>query len=198
MTAKSSKLSSRIVSELGDFKHFYTVELPKNTLYQVTSFIYSKCRDFYWSRKYDFYRHKYSISKDFKLRKKAIEIIGDGEFKAGQGGHLGRRVLIKTCDGCKVKLGDYVRIGNDSKIYTVNNVPSQDLRKKDSLLEKKKGDVIIKDGAWIGDNVFIKSGITIGENSVVGANSVVTKDVPAEMVVGGTPAEKLYSKGGCS
>lgn len=49
-------------------------------------------------------------------------------------------------------------------------------------------DIIVKKGAKIGGNVTILPGVTIGENALVGAGSVVTKDVPAYSVVYGNPA----------
>ena len=53
---------------------------------------------------------------------------------------------------------------------------------------KSKGRITIQDNVWIGDNAVILSGVTIGEGAIVGANSVVTKDVPPFTVVGGVPA----------
>jgi UDP-2-acetamido-3-amino-2,3-dideoxy-glucuronate N-acetyltransferase len=50
---------------------------------------------------------------------------------------------------------------------------------------------IVKKGASIGENATILGGITIGENSVVGAGSVVTKDVPPNVIVAGNPAKFL-------
>src|SRR5262249_21365343 len=50
---------------------------------------------------------------------------------------------------------------------------------------------IIKRGAAIGSGVTLLGGITIGENAMVGAGSVVTKDVPANTVVAGNPARVL-------
>lgn len=47
----------------------------------------------------------------------------------------------------------------------------------------------IKKNAWIGANATILQGVTIGENSVVAAGSVVSKDVPANTIVGGVPAK---------
>lgn len=49
--------------------------------------------------------------------------------------------------------------------------------------------VRIKKNAWLGVNVTILPGVTIGENAVVGAGAVVTKDVPDNAVVVGTPAK---------
>ena len=49
--------------------------------------------------------------------------------------------------------------------------------------------VLIKEGAFIGINSVIMPGVTIGKHAVIGANSVVTKDVPPFAVVGGVPAK---------
>ena len=52
----------------------------------------------------------------------------------------------------------------------------------------KAAPVIIEDGAWIGMNAGMLKGVTIGENSVVAAGAVVSKSVPANVVVAGNPA----------
>jgi acetyltransferase-like isoleucine patch superfamily enzyme len=52
----------------------------------------------------------------------------------------------------------------------------------------KRGKIVIKDRAWIGFNSIILKGVTIGEGAVVGAGSVVTRDVPDYTVVAGNPA----------
>jgi acetyltransferase-like isoleucine patch superfamily enzyme len=50
---------------------------------------------------------------------------------------------------------------------------------------------LIKRGASIGSSVTLLCGITVGENAIVGAGSVVTKDVPADTIVAGNPAQTL-------
>ncbi|MBR3392579.1 MAG: sugar O-acetyltransferase [Firmicutes bacterium] len=51
--------------------------------------------------------------------------------------------------------------------------------------------ITIEDGVWLGANVVVMPGVTIGENSVIGAGSVVTKDIPANVVAFGSPC-KVY------
>lgn len=55
-----------------------------------------------------------------------------------------------------------------------------------------KGEVVIGENVWIGDKATILPGVHIGEGAVVGANAVVTKDVPPFCVVGGIPAKILH------
>jgi acetyltransferase-like isoleucine patch superfamily enzyme len=50
-------------------------------------------------------------------------------------------------------------------------------------------------GAWLGQNAFVKPGVTIGRYAVVGANSVVTRDVPDHGVVAGVPARTIPTSG---
>jgi galactoside O-acetyltransferase len=51
--------------------------------------------------------------------------------------------------------------------------------------------IVIADRAWVGFNVIILKGVTIGEEAVVGAGSVVTRDVPSRTVVAGNPARPI-------
>jgi len=60
--------------------------------------------------------------------------------------------------------------------------------KRHSLVPKP---IHIKKNAWIGANATILQGVTIGENSVVAAGSIVSKDIPDNVIVGGTPAKIL-------
>lgn len=61
-----------------------------------------------------------------------------------------------------------------------------------------KGPVHIKENAWIGEGVAILPGVTIGKNSIIGANSVVTRDIPDNCIVAGNPAQiiKVLTSGG--
>lgn len=95
---------------------------------------------------------------------------------------------------------DRVLIGNDvliaSKVYISDHshgaINSSELSIPPVSRELySKGPVIIKDKVWIGENVSILPGVTVGEAAIIGANSVVTKDVPARAIVAGNPAKIL-------
>lgn len=51
--------------------------------------------------------------------------------------------------------------------------------------------IVIKRGCWIGQNVVVMPGVTIGEMSIIGANSVVVRDIPARCIAVGTPAKVI-------
>ena len=56
-----------------------------------------------------------------------------------------------------------------------------------------KGEVVIGNNVWIGDKATILAGVTVGDNVIVGANSVVTKDIPSNTMVAGVPARIINS-----
>lgn len=84
-----------------------------------------------------------------------------------------------------VLLGKFVTITDNS--HGKNSVEELSIPPIKRVLYSKGG-VTIKKNVWIGDKVTILPGVTIGEGAIVGANSVVTKDVPAYSVVCGNPA----------
>jgi acetyltransferase-like isoleucine patch superfamily enzyme len=53
--------------------------------------------------------------------------------------------------------------------------------------------VTIEDNVWLGMNVIVLKGVTIGKNSMIAANSVVTKDIPENVLAGGYPCKVIRS-----
>ncbi len=96
--------------------------------------------------------------------------------------------------GCvnKIIIGDNVLLA--SKVYISDHshgeVSNEELNIPPSLRKVvSKGPVIIEDCVWIGECAVILPGVHIGKCAVIGANAVVTKDVPAFSIVGGVPAK---------
>ena len=98
---------------------------------------------------------------------------------------IGDYVTVK----CGVFLWDGITIENNVFIGP-NATFTNDLNPR-SKNYKAPVKTIIKSNASIGANATIKCGITIGENSIIGAGSVVTKDVPSNTIVVGNPAKIL-------
>lgn len=99
---------------------------------------------------------------------------------------LGDRVTIKS----GVYLWDGLRIEDDVFIGPCVSF-ANDLYPKSKVYPDSFLTTIIKKGASIGANATILPGITLGENCLVGAGSVVTKDVPQNAIVAGNPAKIL-------
>ncbi len=101
---------------------------------------------------------------------------------------IGKHVFINhACsflDMGGIVLGDHVLIGPKVNLITENH-PSDPANRR-ALICKP---IVIKRPAWIGAAAIILPGVTIGENAIVAAGAVVSKDVPADTLVGGVPAK---------
>ncbi|MFC0228847.1 maltose acetyltransferase domain-containing protein [Serratia aquatilis] len=95
--------------------------------------------------------------------------------------------LVVVDDG-KVLIGDNVMIAPNVTISTTGHPVDPAVRITGQQFSLT---VTIEDNVWIGSGVIINPGVTIGRNSVIGAGSVVTKDVPADVVAVGVPCRVL-------
>ncbi len=106
----------------------------------------------------------------------------------GRNIHIGKNVFINSC--CKfqdqggIYIGDGCLIGHSVVLATLNH--DHDPARRQNLHHKP---IHIGKGVWIGANAVITAGVTIGDNAIIAAGAVVTKDVPADMIVGGVPAK---------
>ena len=113
----------------------------------------------------------------------------DSELKIGDGTYIGHRCHIIACD--KMAIGKDVTIADN--VYITDNLHGfKDIScgVMPQPLEVP-GPVVIEDEAWIGERVCIMPNVTIGKHSVVGANSVVTKDIPPYSIAVGCPAHVI-------
>ncbi|MBP1042447.1 sugar O-acetyltransferase [Vagococcus sp. BWB3-3] len=85
-----------------------------------------------------------------------------------------------------ITIEDNVLIGPMSRLIAVNHLTAP--AKRRGMLVSP---VLVKRNVWIGANVTILPGVTIGENAIVAADSTVTKDVPKNVIVAGSPAKVL-------
>jgi acetyltransferase-like isoleucine patch superfamily enzyme len=110
---------------------------------------------------------------------------------------LGDRVIIRPgCvlfaypseDGAGITIEDDVMLGSGVHIYVADHKFNDTTVAIIGQGHSRSEPVLIERGAWIGAGVIILPGVTIGRNAVVGAGSVVTKDVPGCAVAVGNPA----------
>ena len=148
---------------------------------------------------------KYSIAEDVKLGQGVVLNdfinlygcqIGDfskiGTFvEIQKNAVVGRNCKISShsfiCEGVTIEDGVFIGHG----VMFINDLFPRATSASGELQTEKDWQVIptiVRDGASIGSNATILCGVTIGINAIVGAGSVVTKDVPAEAVVTGNPA----------
>ena len=114
------------------------------------------------------------------------EITIGNNCSIGEYCHISAINKIIICDG--VLTGRFVYIGDNS----------HGLLSKEEMLTRpsrrplvSKGDVFIGKNVWLGDKVTVLAGVHIGDNAIVGANSVVTKDLPSNCVAAGVPARVI-------
>lgn len=136
-----------------------------------------------------------------ELRKIFSELIGksiDDSFgmfppfytDCGLNIEIGKNVFINS--GCHfqdwggIVLGDGVLIGHNVVIATINHG-----MKPSERADMTPSPVVIGKNVWVGSNAVILPGVTIDDGAIIGAGSVVTKDVPANTVVGGVPAKVI-------
>lgn len=157
------------------------------------------------------------IGKIFSLVKRLFN-KGISSYQLSRFGTVGKNCQLRGVGNFTEKnifLGDNVTIGvnstflaSDAKIIIKNNVlfgPHVflitgnhridvlgkyicDVKEK---LPENDADIVIEDDVWIGAGSIILKGVTVGEGSVIGAGSVVTKDVPPYAVVAGNPAKVI-------
>lgn len=92
------------------------------------------------------------------------------------------------CDS--VIIEDNVHVGPNA-ILIVRSHSKEDMAKYGKLNSNIKGKIAIEQGAWIGAGAIILPNVTVGRCAIVGAGSVVTKDVPPYTIVAGSPAKKI-------
>lgn len=99
------------------------------------------------------------------------------------GNNLGMSSSTITCFK-KIDIGNNVRIGANCVIA------DGDFHLDDPRVGAPKP-VTIHDNVWLGYGVIVMKGVTIGENSIIGMNSVVTRDIPANSIAAGSPAKVI-------
>jgi maltose O-acetyltransferase len=140
--------------------------------------------------------------RDLDARRAVLrELFGAGGDTAGvqapfwcdYGVHieLGQRVFFNfncvVLDVCRVRIGDYTMFGPAVQIYTATHPLDAPARREREFARP----VTIGADVWVGGGAIILPGVTIGSRTVIGAGSVVTRDIPDDVVAAGNPCRVL-------
>jgi acetyltransferase-like isoleucine patch superfamily enzyme len=114
---------------------------------------------------------------------------GSARIRIGSGSFLNLGVMIASLN--LVEVGDHCMLANGCLVS--DSVHRYDDPRQPVTWQgfTTKGPTRIGDNVWLGAHVVVTSGVTIGERCVIGANSVVTRDVPAFSVAAGAPARVI-------
>lgn len=106
--------------------------------------------------------------------------------------HIGNNFVgnfnLTMLDEAEITIGNNVFIGPNSTLCTIIHELDKEKR-NEGIMQAKP--IVIEDNVWIAANVVILPGVTIHEGAVVGAGSVVTKDIPAYTLAAGNPCKAL-------
>jgi maltose O-acetyltransferase len=122
--------------------------------------------------------------------------VGEGTFVRppfycdyGDGIRIGARTFVNfNCtmlDGAPITVGDECLIASGVQLITATH-PVDPVARRAAWEQALP--VVIEDGVWLGAGALVCPGVSIGENTIVGAGSVVTRDLPAGVVAYGNPA----------
>ena len=138
------------------------------------------------------YRDKYQLPESFRFgRIRDIYFMGNN-ITIGEHSYFNSGI-VHAGTNAKVEIGSWCAIGYNVNILAATHDPEKATGPQDERRGIEK-DIFIGDHCWIGSNVFIREGVRIGNEVVIGANSVVTKNVPDKTIVAGIPAKLMRQK----
>lgn len=104
----------------------------------------------------------------------------------------------KNCNITRAQIGPYCSIANNVSIgqgeHDVNALSLNSIFYQDALTELTSKNCEIEPDVWIGSDAVILRGVTIGMSSVIGANAVVTKNIPPFSIAVGVPAKVISTR----
>ncbi len=109
-------------------------------------------------------------------------------IELGDNFYANHNLVILDC--APVKFGNNVFIGPNCGFYTAGHPVN--VQQRNEGLEYAKP-ITVGNNVWLGGNVVVLPGITIGDNTIIGAGSVVTKNIPANVIAVGNPCKVLKS-----
>jgi acetyltransferase-like isoleucine patch superfamily enzyme len=111
----------------------------------------------------------------------------EGRIRLGQRVYLSRGVTVGAVE--RVDIGDFTLVGPGCYITDADHRFQDPVVPLPDQGMVVRGPTVIEDNVWLGANVVVTSGVRVGRRSVIGANSVVTRDIPEFSIAAGIPAK---------
>ena len=118
-----------------------------------------------------------------------IKMSKEARIEIGEGCFLNRGVMLAANE--RIEIGDHVMFANGCFVGDSDHRYDDPDRPITSQGFVSRGPVVIRSNCWFGVNCVVTGGVEIGERAVIGANSVVTADIPAGTIAAGVPAKVI-------
>lgn len=122
-----------------------------------------------------------------------VLVTGARSISLGKHVVVNQGVILQSCEGAEIRIGDYVSLGYGVKLITGGYVLGDHGVDHGRHIGRP---IVIEDCCWIGAGAIILANVTIGRGAVVAAGSVVTRDVQTSTIVAGVPARPIRSFSG--
>jgi acetyltransferase-like isoleucine patch superfamily enzyme len=119
---------------------------------------------------------------------KNVSFRGRGEIQIGSYSSINSGVIFGTTS--KIIIGNYVMVADNVSFRNADHAFG-DTDVPMLIQGEFSKNIIVEDDVWIGANVVILKGVRIGTGAIIGANAVVTQDVPSFKIYGGVPAKEI-------
>ncbi|MFT8670001.1 MAG: sugar O-acetyltransferase [Liquorilactobacillus hordei] len=178
------------VKKLIDNKNIFTTSNPE--IESASKYAFEQCCIFnqlvLTKNNYDFSILKKlfrSIGADVYIEPNFMCTFG---FNISLGNNFFANHDVTMLDFAPITIGSNVNIAPKVGFYTANYLEEPAARRAKQMIARP---ITLEDGVWIGGSAVILGGVTIGENSIIGAGSVVTHDIPKNVIAVGNPARVL-------
>ncbi|MEO1772153.1 MULTISPECIES: sugar O-acetyltransferase [Enterococcus] len=128
----------------------------------------------------------HSIGEDVYIESNFLCEFGFN-ISIGSNVYINHDLIILDCN--QVTIGNGVYIAPRVGMYGANHAEDPIERAEDHIVYSKP--IKIGDRVWLGAGVHVLQGVTVGENTIIGAGSVVTKDIPANVIAAGNPCKVI-------